>query len=104
MPKKVFLATNISELLSGLIPVKYKDSGCPTIAYTIGQAEISRVLLDWEQVSTCFNSQFINNSSWVILVQLESLSNFLTVQWKLQMEKLMISLSGSESLFTLLIS
>jgi len=45
VPKKVFLATNISELLSGLIPVKYKDSGCPTIAYTIGQAEISRVLL-----------------------------------------------------------
>ena len=34
--KKVFLATNISELLSGLIPVKYKDSGCPTIACTIG--------------------------------------------------------------------
>ena len=24
VPKKVFLATNISELLSGLIPVKYK--------------------------------------------------------------------------------
>ena len=29
--KKVFLATNISELLSGLIPVKYKDSGCPPL-------------------------------------------------------------------------
>jgi len=46
VPKKVFLATNISELLLGLIPVKYKDSGCPTIACTIGQAEISHVLLD----------------------------------------------------------
>ena len=34
VPKKVFLATNISELLSGPIPVKYKDSGCPTIACT----------------------------------------------------------------------
>ena len=28
VPKKVFLATNISELLSGPIPVKYKDPGC----------------------------------------------------------------------------
>ena len=46
VPKKVFLATNISEILSGLIPVKYKDSGCPTISCTIGQTEISRALLD----------------------------------------------------------
>ena len=45
-PKKVFLATNISELLSGPIPVKYKDPSCPTIACTIGQAEISHALFD----------------------------------------------------------
>jgi len=32
MPKKVFLTTNISELLSDPIPVKYKDPGYPTIA------------------------------------------------------------------------
>jgi len=44
--KKVFLATNISELLSGLIPIKYKDPGCPTTTCTIRQAEISRALLD----------------------------------------------------------
>ena len=31
VPKKVFLVTNISELLSNQIPVKYKDPGCPTI-------------------------------------------------------------------------
>ena len=36
VPKKVFLTTNISGLLSGPIPVKYKDPGCPTIVYTIG--------------------------------------------------------------------
>jgi len=46
VPKKVFLTTNISELLSGPIPVKYKDPGCPTISCTIGQIEISRALLD----------------------------------------------------------
>ena len=46
VPKNVFLATNISELLSGSIPVKYKDPGSLTIACTIGQAEISRALLD----------------------------------------------------------
>jgi len=46
VPKKVFLATNISEILSGPIPVKYKDLGCPTISCTIGQTEISKALLD----------------------------------------------------------
>ena len=32
--------------MSGLIPVKYKDPGCPIISYTIGQKEISRALID----------------------------------------------------------
>ena len=31
VPKKVFLVTNISELLSGPIPVKYKDPGSPPL-------------------------------------------------------------------------
>ena len=31
VPKKVFLATNISELLSGPILVKYKDPGSPQL-------------------------------------------------------------------------
>ena len=74
VPKKAFLATNISELLSSLIPVKYKDPGCPTIVCTIGQAELVMHFLTWEQVSTCYHSQFINNSGWAILVQLESQS------------------------------
>jgi len=46
VPKKVFLATNISELLSNQIPVKYKDPGCPTISCTVDQAKISRALLN----------------------------------------------------------
>ena len=36
VPKKVFLATNINEILSGPFLVKYKDPGCPTISCTIG--------------------------------------------------------------------
>ena len=52
VPKKVFLATNISELLSDLIPIKYKDPSCPTIACTIGQTEINRALLD---MRACIN-------------------------------------------------
>ena len=32
VPKKVFLATNISEILSGPILAKYKDPGCPKIS------------------------------------------------------------------------
>ena len=34
VPKKVFLAANISEILSNSIFVKYKDPGCPTISCT----------------------------------------------------------------------
>ena len=47
-PKKIFLATNISELLSNQILVKYNDPGCPIISCIIGQTEISRALLDLE--------------------------------------------------------
>jgi len=36
VPKNILLATNISELLLSLIPVKYKDPGYATIACTIG--------------------------------------------------------------------
>ena len=46
VPKKIFLATNISELLSNQILVKYKDPGCPTISCTIGQIATNHALLD----------------------------------------------------------
>ena len=41
MPKKIFLATNISELLSNQIPIKYKDLDCPIISCIIGQTVIN---------------------------------------------------------------
>ena len=78
--KKVFLATNINELLLSLIPVKYKDTGCPTIACTIGQAEISRALLDLGVSINLLPFSVYNNSGWAILVELESLSKWLTLQ------------------------
>ena len=43
MPKKI---TNISELLSNQIPIKYKDLDYPTISCTIGQCETNGALLD----------------------------------------------------------
>ena len=46
VPKKVFLASSISELLTGLIPVKYKDPGSPTSSSIIGQTTINWALLD----------------------------------------------------------
>jgi len=52
VPKKVFLATNISELLFNQIPVKYKDPDCPTISCTIGQTTINHALLD---LGACIN-------------------------------------------------
>ena len=61
VPKKIFLTTNISELLSNQIPVKYKDPDCPTLSYTIGQAKISSALLIWDQALICFPSLHINN-------------------------------------------
>ena len=46
MPKKVFLAAGLSEVLSQSMPVKYKDPGCPTISVTIGDKTINKCLLD----------------------------------------------------------
>ena len=101
VPKKVFLATNISELLSGLIPIK--DSDCPTIACTIRQAEISRALLDL--------GASINLLPFSVYQQL-GLSDLsptrVTIQLadrsvKVPKGKLMMSLSGSGSLSTQLI-
>ena len=64
VPKKVFLAINISEILSGLISVKYKNPGCPTISCTIGQQKLAEHSLTWEQVSTCYLSQYTRNLGW----------------------------------------
>ena len=47
VPKKVFLVTNISELLSNQILVKYKDPCCPTISCTYGQTVINHALFDF---------------------------------------------------------
>ena len=46
VPKKVFLTTKISELLSNQIPFKYKDTSYPTISCTIGQTEINWALIN----------------------------------------------------------
>jgi len=65
VPKIVFLATNISEILSGPIPVKYKDPGCPTISGTIGQTEISRALL----LELAFDDTFVKTYQWSSFAQ-----------------------------------
>ena len=64
MPKKVFLATNISKILSGPILMKYKDPGCPTIFCTIGQMEINRALIDLGASINFLLSQYTSNLSW----------------------------------------
>ena len=46
VPKKVFLASGASFILSHQIPVKYKDSGRPIISIAIGGQLIHRALLD----------------------------------------------------------
>ena len=44
--KKVFLASNISELLTGQILIKYKDPRSPTISCIIRQTTINQAPLD----------------------------------------------------------
>jgi len=75
---KIFLATNISELLSNQIPVKYKDLGCPTISCTIGQTAINHALLDLGVSTTYSLFQCTNNLGWTSLVWLKLRSNYLT--------------------------
>ena len=104
LPKKVFLGTNISELLSGPILVKYKDPDCPTIACTIGQAEISLALLNLEArinllpFSVYQQLWFGELSPTRVTIQLVDRSV------KLFRGKSMMSLSRSRSLHILLIS
>ena len=44
--KKVFLIANLSEIIKIMVPVKYKDPGCPTLSCTIGITMIDKALLD----------------------------------------------------------
>jgi len=69
VPKMVFHATNISELLFGSILVKYKDPGCPTIACTIGQTIINMALLDLGASINLLPFFVYQHSGWAISIQ-----------------------------------
>ncbi|PKA48630.1 hypothetical protein AXF42_Ash021039 [Apostasia shenzhenica] len=45
VPKKAFLAYNVSSILSQQILIKYKDPGCPTISIVIGDKCESATIL-----------------------------------------------------------
>ena len=44
--KKAFLTESVSSIIQQNTPLKYKDSGCPTITCVIGNTKVERVLLD----------------------------------------------------------
>ena len=44
--KKVLLAANVSTTISGSLPPKFKDPGCPCISVEIGGKKIERALCD----------------------------------------------------------
>ena len=46
VPKKVFLASPVTDMMSNSMPEKYSDPGCPTVTCTIGSTTIKRALLD----------------------------------------------------------
>jgi hypothetical protein len=46
VPKKAFMTEQVSSILQYKMPVKYKDTGYPTIACKIGDNRAERVLLD----------------------------------------------------------
>jgi len=45
--KKTFLVEQVSVILQNNNSLKYKDPGCPTISYFIGEHKIKRALLDF---------------------------------------------------------
>ena len=44
--KKAFLTEQVSAIIEFKTPVKYKDSGCPTISVNIGGISVEKALLD----------------------------------------------------------
>jgi hypothetical protein len=46
--KTSFLTEQVSALIQHKIPPKYKDPGCPTISYIMGDHDIEQALLDLE--------------------------------------------------------
>ena len=46
MTKKAFLTEQVSAIIQCKSPVKYKDSGCPTISVNIGGTHVEKALLD----------------------------------------------------------
>ena len=46
VPKKSFLTSRVSSILSNQIHVKYKGPGCPTISCVIGDTFVDKTLLD----------------------------------------------------------
>ncbi|RVX08215.1 hypothetical protein CK203_017836 [Vitis vinifera] len=46
MNKKAFLTEQVSAIIQCKSPVKYKDSGCPTISVMIGGTIVEKALLD----------------------------------------------------------
>ena len=44
--KTAFLTEQVSVIIQHMVPSKYKDPGCLTISYTIGDYNIERALLD----------------------------------------------------------
>ena len=44
--KTTFLIEQVSAIIQHKVPPKYKDSGCPTISYTIGDYNIECALQD----------------------------------------------------------
>jgi len=78
--KKVFLATNINELLSGPIPVKLRTQVILLLLAQQDRLKSIEHFLIWEQVSTCSPSQYTSKSGWASLVRPKLSSNWLTGQ------------------------
>ena len=50
--KKAFLTEQVSAIIECMIPIKYKDPGCPTIFVNIGSTCVEKALLDlWASVN-----------------------------------------------------
>ena len=62
--KKAFLTEQVSAIIQCKTPVKYKDSGCPTISVNIGGTRVEKTMLDLGASVNLLPIRCIGSSGW----------------------------------------
>ncbi|XP_071730760.1 uncharacterized protein [Rutidosis leptorrhynchoides] len=60
LPKKVKLTEKVSAVISGSLPLKFKDPGTPLISVTVGNVNVKKALLDLGASINILTSSFVD--------------------------------------------